>query len=380
MFFVKPLKSDRFDSILIDHGKKFPIKRRRKDDSRLLRLSLAFRGFIVKPLRASSSWLQIILVWTNCSKHRTQRQVSQDTTWRKPISRRYRQVVANASHGVVLASSFPKRESEKHRIKAPHQWTPDTRWTRVFIHCFHLIFSGGYKHWSSGEMAKLDRLSVTSPHVNSVQRRNERERRRVHLVNEGFASLRERLPNGTASQKLSKVETLRCAVNYILQLQSLLSAVREKETDSCPSSYPAFEPPSSKNASGEPVRSWKWIDERYSQRTCRDNQLQLEIICRGTVMWNRFGEHILGLFKSPQILSIYVKLEGRLRDPRIVTIVIYTGHVICNLDSNKNLYCSEILAEAPLCSSESESQTEFRIMRERQFPLWKWMKLSLHIL
>lgn len=57
----------------------------------------------------------------------------------------------------------------------------------------------------------------------AVARRNERERKRVHLVNMGFASLRSHLPDWpVASKKLSKVETLRSAVEYITRLQEVL--------------------------------------------------------------------------------------------------------------------------------------------------------------
>nr|SPI33865.1 ASH [Rhagovelia obesa] len=70
----------------------------------------------------------------------------------------------------------------------------------------------------------------------SVARRNARERNRVKQVNNGFATLRSHIPvsvaaalgattPGTgrgASKKLSKVETLRLAVEYIRSLQDLL--------------------------------------------------------------------------------------------------------------------------------------------------------------
>uniref|UniRef100_A0A8C4Q9N6 Achaete-scute family bHLH transcription factor 1 n=1 Tax=Eptatretus burgeri TaxID=7764 RepID=A0A8C4Q9N6_EPTBU len=56
----------------------------------------------------------------------------------------------------------------------------------------------------------------------AVARRNERERNRVKLVNLGFATLRQHVPNGAANKKMSKVETLRSAVEYIRALQQLL--------------------------------------------------------------------------------------------------------------------------------------------------------------
>ncbi|XP_052394084.1 achaete-scute homolog 5 [Carassius gibelio] len=55
-----------------------------------------------------------------------------------------------------------------------------------------------------------------------IQKRNERERQRVRCVNQGYAKLREHLPNGTADKRLSKVETLRAAIRYIRYLQDLV--------------------------------------------------------------------------------------------------------------------------------------------------------------
>ncbi|KJH41759.1 Helix-loop-helix DNA-binding domain protein [Dictyocaulus viviparus] len=54
-------------------------------------------------------------------------------------------------------------------------------------------------------------------------RRNERERKRVDQVNQGFNQLRLRVPRPHGSKhKLSKVETLREATRYIEQLHALL--------------------------------------------------------------------------------------------------------------------------------------------------------------
>ncbi|CAH0382477.1 unnamed protein product [Bemisia tabaci] len=66
----------------------------------------------------------------------------------------------------------------------------------------------------------------------SVARRNARERNRVKQVNNGFATLRSHIPvqgsynqnssSRSSNKKLSKVETLRMAVEYIRSLQELL--------------------------------------------------------------------------------------------------------------------------------------------------------------
>ncbi|VDO98247.1 unnamed protein product [Heligmosomoides polygyrus] len=54
------------------------------------------------------------------------------------------------------------------------------------------------------------------------ERRNARERSRVHQVNHGFDLLRTRVPKAVINKKLSKADTLREAVRYIQYLKSLL--------------------------------------------------------------------------------------------------------------------------------------------------------------
>ncbi|XP_064488485.1 achaete-scute homolog 1-like [Ornithodoros turicata] len=63
---------------------------------------------------------------------------------------------------------------------------------------------------------------IVPGYTQAVARRNERERNRVRLVNMGFAALRQHVPNITQSKKMSKVDTLRSAVDYIRSLQDLL--------------------------------------------------------------------------------------------------------------------------------------------------------------
>ncbi|KAI5634336.1 helix-loop-helix DNA-binding domain-containing protein [Phthorimaea operculella] len=75
----------------------------------------------------------------------------------------------------------------------------------------------------------------------SVARRNARERNRVKQVNNGFAALRQHIPSAVASalaggrgasRKLSKVDTLRLAVEYIKSLKRLLEESEDGCTDS----------------------------------------------------------------------------------------------------------------------------------------------------
>ncbi|CAH1635306.1 unnamed protein product [Spodoptera littoralis] len=112
---------------------------------------------------------------------------------------------------------------------------------------------------SIGPVAKKSRScenvdeSVRSPTPLAVARRNARERNRVRQVNDGFAALRRHIPeevaaafenansNRGANKKLSKVETLRMAVEYIRNLENLLNIGHDKENSSRPSmeSFPS---------------------------------------------------------------------------------------------------------------------------------------------
>ena len=62
----------------------------------------------------------------------------------------------------------------------------------------------------------------------SIARRNERERKRVSLINRTFETLRDQLPVSLWGHrnlaKVSKVETLRAAIGYIRTLEDLLAA------------------------------------------------------------------------------------------------------------------------------------------------------------
>ena len=61
-----------------------------------------------------------------------------------------------------------------------------------------------------------------------IRKRNERERIRVRHVNEGYARLREHLPNEPTEKRMSKVQTLRAAIRYIRRLETLLDTTKDK--------------------------------------------------------------------------------------------------------------------------------------------------------
>ncbi|NXN22118.1 BHA15 protein, partial [Nycticryphes semicollaris] len=73
------------------------------------------------------------------------------------------------------------------------------------------VSAAGAKHpWSSRER-RLRRLES-----------NERERQRMHKLNNAFQALREVIPHVRAENKLSKIETLTLAKNYIKSLTSII--------------------------------------------------------------------------------------------------------------------------------------------------------------
>lgn len=100
-------------------------------------------------------------------------------------------------------------------------------------------------------------LKVRTPQAVAVARRNARERNRVKQVNNGFAALRQHIPAEIAelfeqavakgaTKKLSKVETLRMAVEYIRQLEDMLESHEGGSSGMCVTntiSLPTTPPP-----------------------------------------------------------------------------------------------------------------------------------------
>ncbi len=118
-------------------------------------------------------------------------------------------------------------------------------------------------------------LPPQQPHA--VARRNERERNRVKLVNNGFATLREHVPNGAANKKMSKVETLRSAVEYIRALQQLLD---EHDAVSAAFQSGVLSPTISQNYSndmnsmaGSPVSSYSSDEGSYDPLSPEEQEL-----------------------------------------------------------------------------------------------------------
>lgn len=106
-----------------------------------------------------------------------------------------------------------------------------------------LITNPARKKLKSGR----ESVRIQNPPPIAVARRNARERNRVKQVNNGFATLRQHIPNSIAAayesssgrggnKKLSKVETLRMAVEYIRTLEDLLAVSEDSENSNISSS------------------------------------------------------------------------------------------------------------------------------------------------
>ena len=63
-----------------------------------------------------------------------------------------------------------------------------------------------------------------------IRKRNERERDRVRCVNEGYNKLKQHLPLRNKEKRISKVETLRTAIDYIKHLQAILEQNTDQKT------------------------------------------------------------------------------------------------------------------------------------------------------
>ena len=87
----------------------------------------------------------------------------------------------------------------------------------------------GYDASSDGSKVKKAGKRSTYKHIphrdkppHLVQRRNARERRRVQAVNNAFVRPRRHIPHENKNKRLSKVKTLRIAIDYISQLQQMI--------------------------------------------------------------------------------------------------------------------------------------------------------------
>lgn len=107
-------------------------------------------------------------------------------------------------------------------LRMDHQRSPFRK--ALSLHFEQTYLEPVYSHRYSGHFSYLHFPTHLSMYCEPefIRKRNERERQRVRFVNEGYARLREHLPQEFEDKRLSKVETLRAAISYIKHLQNLL--------------------------------------------------------------------------------------------------------------------------------------------------------------
>ncbi|XP_017765124.1 PREDICTED: protein dimmed-like [Eufriesea mexicana] len=88
------------------------------------------------------------------------------------------------------------------------------------------------------EKSGLNSSRGTTPRERTLRRleSNERERMRMHSLNDAFQSLREVIPHVSKERRLSKIETLTLAKNYIVALTDVICAMRNEEKVTNPQS------------------------------------------------------------------------------------------------------------------------------------------------
>ncbi|XP_066589280.1 protein dimmed-like [Prorops nasuta] len=107
---------------------------------------------------------------------------------------------------------------------------------------------------------------------------NERERMRMHSLNDAFqlneksvqlglnvlSSLREVIPHVTKERRLSKIETLTLAKNYIVALTDIICAMRNEER----SMEPQLQEPFLSITAGNTINMSLSINSSNSSRSC----------------------------------------------------------------------------------------------------------------
>lgn len=82
----------------------------------------------------------------------------------------------------------------------------------------------------AGKPRRKNNLACLNSRERNMRRleSNERERMRMHSLNDAFQALREVIPHVRLERKLSKIETLTLAKNYIMALTNVICDMRGK--------------------------------------------------------------------------------------------------------------------------------------------------------
>lgn len=137
----------------------------------------------------------------------------------------------SSSGGAASASRYDATRCRSQPLKPAKKYRSESDGDKQIVRCKRKldfigdeVDSGGTTK-SGGHRGRAS--SGGARRAASVARRNERERKRVSLINRTFEILRDQLPASLWGHrnlaKVSKVETLRAAIGYIRTLEDLLA-------------------------------------------------------------------------------------------------------------------------------------------------------------
>ncbi|KAI5717397.1 hypothetical protein M8J77_005222 [Diaphorina citri] len=89
--------------------------------------------------------------------------------------------------------------------------------------------AGGGRGGSSSGRRRKPVLNAREKNMRRLES-NERERMRMHSLNDAFQSLREVIPHVKKERRLSKIETLTLAKNYIMALTNVICDMRGEDS------------------------------------------------------------------------------------------------------------------------------------------------------
>ncbi|KAL6256291.1 hypothetical protein P5V15_012407 [Pogonomyrmex californicus] len=116
------------------------------------------------------------------------------------------------------------------RSKVTNENTWETKWTTESSQSGRKLRRTTKRTDSSGlKLSKPSRGNTARERTLRRLESNERERMRMHSLNDAFQSLREVIPHVTKERRLSKIETLTLAKNYIVALTDVICAMRSEE-------------------------------------------------------------------------------------------------------------------------------------------------------
>ncbi|XP_020288050.1 protein dimmed-like [Pseudomyrmex gracilis] len=145
------------------------------------------------------------------------------------------------------------------RSKVTNENTWGTKWATESSE------SGGSVRRAAARKTESSKLKLSKPARGNTARErtlrrlesNERERMRMHSLNDAFQSLREVIPHINKERRLSKIETLTLAKNYIVALTDVICAMRseERSEDQQTINGPVASPQDSSNSTEQQVES-----------------------------------------------------------------------------------------------------------------------------